>query len=138
MRHLTDSELIDHVLKYDTDPIRLRLAKIMDNTKGNLLDGLEYAGMDRETWLFENTWDAGQYIRHLEEEINILNDDLHRVREKIAEMEAMTVIELISNLKDTIYREQARAALAVKYQREAEDREKETKKKLDMWAILNR
>ena len=138
MIHLKDNELIDYVLKHDTDPIRLRLAKVMDNMPGAILDDLEQAGMDPDFCNFEGTYLPGQYIRHLEDEIDYLSNELQEAREKIVELEAMSVMDLISQLRETIYQEQARAALAVKYQHEAEAREEKMKDKLDMWAILNR
>lgn len=96
---LTDRELIDHTLKFDLDPVRLRLASVMDNTQGHLLDGLEFAGMDRETWLFENTWDPGQYVSHLENEIEYLNRELVEVREELHRLKARTVLDLMAELQ---------------------------------------
>ena len=138
MKHLTDIEFIDYCLKFETDPKIVRLAKIMDNMPGIILDELEHAGMDPENCTFENTYSPGQYITHLENEIEYLNRELSDTQEKLAERETLSVIDLISELRDSIYTEKARASLAVKYQHEAEKREEEMKKKLDMWAILNR
>ena len=135
---MTDNEFIDYCLKFETDPKIVRLAKIMDNMPGAILDDLEQAGMDPEFCNFENTYLPGQYIRHLQDEIEYLNRELSDTQEQLAERETLTVIDLISELRDSIYKEQARSSLAVKYQHEAEKREEEMKKKLDMWAILNR
>lgn len=138
MKHLTDNEFIDYCLKFETDPKIVRLAKVMDNMPGIILDELEHAGMDPENCTFENIYSPGQYITHLENEIEYLNRELSEALEKIEEMKTMTVIDLISELRDTIHNEQVRASLAVKYQHEAEKREEEMKHKMDMWAILNR
>lgn len=138
MKHLTDIEFIDYCLKFETDPKIVRLAKIMDNMPGIILDELEHAGMDPENCTFENTYSPGQYITHLENEIEYLNRELSDTQEKLAERETLTVIDLISELRDSIYKEQVRASLAVKYQHEAEKREEEMKNKMDMWAILNK
>lgn len=138
MNHLTDREFIDYCLKFETDPKIVRLAKVMDNMPGIILDELEHAGMDSENCTFENTYSPGQYITHLENEIEYLNRELSDAHEKLAERETLTVIDLISELRDSIYKEQVRAAAAVKYQHQAEERVEEMKKKLDMWAILNR
>lgn len=138
MNHLTDKEFIDYCLKFETDPKIVRLAKVMDNMPGAILDDLEQAGMDPVFCNFENTYLPGQYIRHLESEIEYLNRELSDTQEKLAERETLTVIDLISELRDSIHKEQVRASLAVKYQHEAEKREEEMKHKMDMWAILNR
>ena len=138
MRHLTDTELIDYTLKYDTDPVRVRLAKVMDNTSGILLDGLEFAGMDSETWLFENTWDAGQYIHHLKAEVDYLNDELEQAQNKIEDMKTKTVLELIDELKKTIAGAEQRIRAADNAKERAYKERDEMKNKLDMWAILNR
>lgn len=138
MKHLTDNEFIDYCLKFETDPKVVRLAKIMDNMPGAILDDLIQAGMDPEFCNFENTYLPGQYIRHLENEIEYLNRELSYTQEKLAERETVTVVELINELRDCIYKEQVRSAVAVKYQHQAEERVKEMQHKLDMWAILNR
>ena len=138
MRHLTDTELIDYTLKYDTDPVRVRLAKVMDNTSGILLDGLEFAGMDSETWLFENTWDAGQYIHHLKAEVDYLNDELEQAQNKIEDMKTKTVLELIDELKKSIAGAEQRIRAADNAKERAYKERDEMKNKLDMWAILNR
>lgn len=136
MEHLTDNELIDYVLKFDTDPIRVRLAGVMDRMPGCILDSLEDAGMDPETCLFENTWDPGQYIRHLESELDFINRELQEAQEKIRELDARTVGQLISELHGRLERESIRASLAVKYQHEAEAARDDAKEKLKMWNHL--
>ena len=78
--HLTDSELIQYIIKHDSDPIRVRLATYMDNMPGRILDGLERAGMDPETCLHENTYESGEYIDHLNNEIDYLNHELQETR----------------------------------------------------------
>ena len=76
---MTDNELIDYTIKFDTDPVRVRLATYMDRHPGAILDDLERAGMDETHCTFRseengNTYLPGQYISHLENEIEYLHE----------------------------------------------------------------
>ena len=101
--HLSDNELIKHVLKHDADPIRIRLAGVMERFSGCIVDSLEDAGMDKENFLFENTYDPGQYIRHLENEIEYLQRELDETQEKLHARETMSVSQLIEELRLEAY-----------------------------------
>jgi len=135
---MTDKELIDYTLKFDTDPTRIRLAKIMDNMPGAILDDLEQAGMDPVFCNFENTYLPGQYIRHLESEIEYLNRELSDTQEKLAERETLSVSELINELRDIAVSANRRTEVYVNERNLAVKQREEMKEKLDMWAILNR
>ena len=138
MKHLTDNEFIDYCLKFETDPKIVRLAKIMDNMPGFILNSLQDAGMDRETCLFENEYDPGQYVRHLESEIDYLNRELSDTQEKLAERETLTVSELINELRDIAMGANRRAEMYLDDRNRSDEQRKEMQHKLDMWAILNR
>jgi hypothetical protein len=142
MKHLTDREFIDYCLKFETDPKIVRLAKVMDNMPGIILDELEYAGMDPENCTFENTYSPGQYITHLENEIEYLNrelsDTLRELEDCKEKYETMTVSELINTLKDKAMMANHQAAAHERQRDKAVAEREEMKNKLDMWAILNR
>lgn len=130
MDHLSDNELIDYVIKYDTDPIRVRLATYMERMPGTIMDGLVDAGMD-ETWCtFENTYHPGDFIRHLENEIEFLNNELHEAQEKLQALEKRTVLEFMQEIGQTLQTLEVKLANA---ERDAID----AKSKLSMWAKLN-
>lgn len=137
MNHLTDNELIDYTLKFDSDPVRVRLASVMDRMPGSILDSLEYAGMDPETCLFENTWDCGQYIRHLESELEIYQDENVQLRKEVEELKARSIMDLIAELKQEIKTADWMAAEARRERDYAEADRKLMKDKLSMWAKLN-
>ncbi len=130
MNHLTDKELIDYTIKFDDDPVRVRLAKIMEQMPGCILDDLEDAGMDPATCDFENTYSPGQFIRHLENEIEFLNNELHEALEKLHALEKRTVLEFMREIGQTVQ------TLEVRLQN-AEHDAHEAKSKLSMWAKLN-
>lgn len=141
--NLSDNELIDYVIKHDNDPIRVRLATHMQRVQGAIIDDLVYAGMD-ETWcnfrsvVTHGEYLPGQYIRHLEDEIEYLQLQIEQNTKEIAKLQARTVAELIQELYQQITTEQYNARMAREAKYNAEDKAKVATEKLDMWAILNR
>lgn len=141
--NLTDNELIEYVIKHDNDPIRVRLATHMQRVAGAIIDDLEGAGMD-DTWcnfrsvVNDGEYLPGQYISHLENEIEYLNNQATQNLKEIQELQARTVAQLIQELNQEITTEKfnAREAREAKYR--AEEKAKVATEKLDMWAILNR
>lgn len=143
LTHLTDNELLDHVIKYDTDPIRVRLATHMQRVQGAIIDELVYAGMDETFCEFrsvvtEGKYLPGQYISHLENEIEFLQNEVQQHVKEIADLQARSVADLIQELNQQITTEKYLAKTARDQQREAEVKANEATHKLDMWAILNR
>lgn len=137
LNHLTDTELISYILKHDTDPVRVRLAGIMDRMPGRIIDGLERAGMDPETCLHENTYESGEYIEHLNNEIEYLNRELQETQEKLAERETLTVSELIAELHRDTDNAHRKVAEANRQLHEAEREREEMRSKLKMWTTLS-
>ena len=140
---MTDNELIDYTIKFDTDPVRVRLATFMDRYPGAILDDLERAGMDETFCTFRDKdtyteYLPGQYISHLEEEVRYLQEQLHDALDEIESMKPMTVTELIATLRQEILAEKYRKEDAERKRWQAEKEKEEMKDKMDMWAILNR
>lgn len=135
--HLTDNELIKYVLNHDTDPIRIRLAKYMDEMPGRILDGLERAGMDPETCMHENTYESGEYILHLKNEIEYLNDELQDTQKKLRERETMTVSELIEELQHAAHSANHRASAATERAREADREREDMRSKMKVWRAIS-
>ncbi len=134
---MTDGELIDYTLKFDTDPVRVRLAKIMDNMPGFILKRLEDVGMDPETCMFENTYDPGDYINHLENEIDYLSREMSILQGKLQELETMTVLEFMNVARKQIEAEKRHNELLRQDIRKAVDEKDHMKSKLSMWTKLN-
>lgn len=135
--HLTDTELISYILKHDDDPIRIRLAGIMDRMPGRIIDGLERAGMDPETCLHENLYESGEYITHLNNEIEYLNRELQETQEKLAERETLTVAELIEELNHAAHSAERRAAAAIIRAQEADQEREKMRDKMKVWRALS-
>lgn len=143
INNLTDNELIDYIIKHESDPLLLRLATVMERKTGAIIDDLESAGMDSTYCDFrsvvtEGKYLPGQYISHLENEIEYLNLQREQDAKEIQELQARTVAELIQELNQQITTEQYSARMAREAKYEAERKAKVATEKLDMWAVLNR
>ena len=134
---MTDNELIDYTLKFDTDPVRIRLAKIMDNMPGYILSRLMDVGMDPETCMFENCYDPGDYITHLETTIEWMNSDMQQLQEKLQELETMSVLEFMDIARKQIEAERRHNELLKQDIRKAVDEKDHMQSKLSMWTKLN-
>jgi hypothetical protein len=137
MNHLNDTELIDYVIKHDTDPIRIRLAKIMENMPGFILRRLEDVGMDPDTCMFENCYDPGDYITHLETEVEWRDNDIRELQNKLQELEAMTLLEFMENVKSKLSAEKRYNEKLQKDINQARQDREDMRNKLSMWAKLN-
>lgn len=143
LNHLTDDELLDHVIRYDTDPVRIKLATVMQRTKGAIIDDLVFAGMDETFCEFrsivnDGTYHPGQYISHLENEIEYLQLQIEQNTKEIENLKARTVAELIQELNEQIETEKYNVRHANEQRNKAEEKARVATSKLDMWAILNR
>lgn len=143
LNNLSDNELIDYIIKHDNDPIRVRLATHMQRIAGAIIDDLERAGMDETFCEFrsvvtEGKYLPGQYISHLEGEIEYLNLQREQDAKEIQELQARTIMDLISELKQDIKSAEWAKQEAYKERNAARENENRMKEKLDMWAILNR
>lgn len=140
---MTDNELIDYTIKFDTDPIRVRLATYMDRHPGAILDDLERAGMDPAFCTFRdedtcNDYLPGQYITHLREEVRYLQEQLYDALDEIESLKPMKVSELIEQLRQEITTEKHMRESAERSRHNALEEREDMKKKLDMWTVLNR
>ena len=135
--HLSDNELIKYVLKHDSDHIRVRLAGVMERFSGCIVDSLEDAGMDKENFLFENTYDPGQYIRHLENEIEYLSNELEEAQEELRKRETLTVSQLIEELQHAAHSANHRASAATERAREADREREDMRSKMKVWTAIS-
>ncbi len=141
--NMTDNELIDYTIKFDTDPVRVRLATHMERVTGALIDDLEKAGMDETFCTFrsvvtETEYLPGEYIRHLESEVEYLNDQLADALKEVKELQARSIMDVMAELKQEIKSAEWGMREAYRELDKARENEANMKNKLDMWAILNR
>jgi hypothetical protein len=140
MNHLTDKELINHVIKFDTDPIRLRLATANERTSGAIWDDLVDAGMDETYCTFTSEWGSnmhvGRYIEHLREELTIRDDELINLRQELEEQKARTIADLINELNQQITTERYIAKEARNEANKAREEAASAREQLKMWNHL--
>lgn len=137
LNNLTDQELINYILKFDNDPVRIRLAKIMDRMPGFILQRLEDVGMDPETCMFENLYDPGDYITHLETEIEWRDNDIQELQEKLHERETLTVAEFIEEMLHRNRTLQSEVIDANQRRDAALQEAKRTKDKMKVWTAIS-
>lgn len=139
LNHLTDDELVKHIINLDPDPVRVRLATYMERIKGSIMDDLLDAGMDETYCTFRTDWGQrlpGQYIKHLEEELEIAHNELHELRDELAEQKARTIADLIGELRQEITTQGYMRREAELSRDRLGDELKDTKEKLKMWNHL--
>jgi hypothetical protein len=140
LNNLTDKELINHVIKFDNDPIRIRLATANERTTGAIWDDLVDVGMDETYCTFTSEWGSnmhvGRYIQHLREELEIRDDELHNLREELEEQKARTIADLINELNQQITTERYIAKEARMDLDKARQEAADAKEKLKMWNHL--
>jgi hypothetical protein len=143
LNHLTDNELIDYIIKYDEDPVRVRIATHMQRVHGAIIDDLVRAGMD-DVWctfrsvVNEGEYHSGDYIRHLENEIEYLHNEANQNLKEIKNLQARTIMDVFAELKQEIKTAEYSKEQAIKDRQIAERKAEDMKHKLDMWAILQR
>jgi hypothetical protein len=140
MNHLTDNELIDHIIKFSDDPEKIRLATHMERVSGAIVDDLIDAGMD-ETWCtFRSEWGGsyhpGQYIRLLEDEITDRDFQIKQLHDELEEQKARTIADLIAELNQEITTEKYLTEQARQAKYKAEVEAADAKEKLKMWNHL--
>jgi len=144
---MTDRELLHYLDLYSEDPVVRRLMHLLGNTRSSLIAELEEAGMDPQTWTFQDDYDAmfpGEYIDHLRSQLQHAQDEadslqwkLDGVIEERDQLKTRSVVDLIEEVweekrKNT---DMVRDAMAtIKAYKEENTRLKE---QLDMWGRMN-
>jgi len=138
--HLTDQELINHTIKFSDDSEKIRLATYMERTRGAIWDDLVDAGIDETYCTFTSEWGSnmhtGRYISHLREEIEIRNEELHQLREEVAELKTRSIMDFIQEVKQEL----KTAEYLVKQAQDARDQEhkarRDAERELEVWDVL--
>ena len=144
---MTDRELIHYLDLYSDDPLLRRLATMLTNTRGGLIADLEEAGMDPNTWTFQDDYHhmyPGQYITDLRNQVSDLDSDLKHTKYKLEEAETELnemKTRSIMDFVNEVWQEKRTASFKVSEAlKEAEHQKKENerlKEQIDMWARMN-
>jgi predicted nucleic acid-binding Zn-ribbon protein len=100
--------------------------------------------MDRDSLLFEDKYNPGDYIRYLKSEVEYVldelrdaKDELDEVRDELKGLKTMTVVNLISELKDKISDMDLKVRYA-EFEREKAYKEvEETRAKMKVWRAIS-
>jgi predicted RNase H-like nuclease (RuvC/YqgF family) len=144
---MTDMELIHYLDLYAEDPLLRRLAAMLGNTRGGLISDLEEAGMDPQTWTFQDDYHRmfpGQYITDLRRHRDELESDLEHTKYKLEEVET-ELDELktrsIMDFVQEVWQEKRTASFKVSEAMKEIEQVKALNAKLteqiDMWGKMN-
>lgn len=132
---LSDIELLNYLEKFSDDPLILRLVK-MQTPHAEVLDDLVHAGADTDDFRFENCYSPSEYIHHLNNEIEYLNDELASSQEEANKLKARTVVDLLNELREQIRATDTQNAIIRNDVRIANEQRDLAQKKLKMWTTL--
>jgi hypothetical protein len=145
---MSDQELLHYLDLSSNDALIRRLINVLAKTRGALIDDLESAGMDSQSWTFGDSWvkySPGQYIeelrndvRHAENELELAQDELRQAIDERDQLKVRGVMQLI----EEVNREKTRCSLIASDAMKDADRVRKENDKLreqiDMWGAMNR
>ena len=145
---MTDLELLHYLDIYSDDPLIRRLIDVLTRTRGEIISDLEEAGMDPQTWTFQDDYHRmfpGQYITDLRHQRDDLESDLAHTKYKLEEAET-ELDELktrsIMDFVQEVWQEKRTASFKVSEAMKEIEQVKALNAKLteqiDMWGRLNK
>ena len=144
---MSDQELLHYLDLSSNDPLIRRLINVLAKTRGALIDDLESAGMDSQSWTFGEGWNKfspGQYIEELRNDLRRAEDDLemaqHELRQAIDERDQLKVrgvMQLIEEVQSEKRINKSRADEAWKEANRIREENAKLREQIDMWGRLN-
>ena len=144
---MTDRELLHYLDLYSEDPVVRRLMHLLGNTRGSLIAELEEAGMDPQTWTFQDDYDAmfpGEYIEHLRSQLQHAQDEadslqwkLDGVIEERDQLKTRSIAELIEEVWEEKRKNSDMVREAMATVKAFKDENTRLKEQIDMWARMN-
>lgn len=144
---MTDRELLHYLDLYSEDPVVRRLMHLLGNTRNSLIAELEEAGMDPQTWTFQDDYDAmfpGEYIEHLRSQLQHAQDEadslqwkLDGVIEERDQLKTRSVADLIEEVWEEKRKNSDMVREAMSTVKAYKDENTRLKEQIDMWARMN-
>lgn len=144
---MTDTELLHYLDFYSEDPLIRRLVDVLTRTRGALIDDLESAGMDSQSWTFGDSWNKfspGQYIEELRNDLQYAEDQLEIAQQEIIQIEderdqlkARSIIKFIEELQQEKRANQDLVREAMGTVQAYKKENDKLKEQIDMWGKLN-
>ncbi len=145
---MTDLELLHYLDIYSDDPLIRRIISVLSRTRGALLDDLENAGMNPDTWMFKTDWQSmypGDYIIHLETQLRHVEEELSGLQYKYDDLEeerdrlkTRSIMDFIEEVKQEQKANQELVREAMKTVKAFKDENERLKEQIDMWGRLNK
>ena len=134
--HYSDSELLNYLDLYSTDPVIRRLLTIADRSE-QFISELHNVGMDTDVY-FENTFSPAEYIQHLENEIECYSRDLAQATNRVYQLETRTLMSFVEDVNQALKAANQKVTRISIDLRKAEEELKESQDKLKAWNLLAR
>ena len=144
---MTDRELLHYLDLYSEDPVVRRLMHLLGNTRTSLIAELEEAGMDPQTWTFQDDYDAmfpGEYIEHLRSQLQHAQDEadslqwkLDGVIEERDQLKTRSIVDLIEEVWEEKRKNSDMVREAMYTVKAYKDENTRLKEQIDMWARMN-
>lgn len=131
---LSDDEFIHHYSITSTDPVIQRFVSLSKSCYDN--DSSLYdLGMD-SNGLFENTYSAGEYIAHLQSEVDFYSREVDELQTELHRLKTKTLIEFVAEVHHELKSAQHESTRAQREINKLESELEDTKKKLKVWTHL--
>lgn len=144
---MSDHELMHYLDIYSTDPVVRRLVDVLTRTRGALIDDLEAAGMDSQSWTFGESWtkfSPGQYIQELrndveraEDELRLAQHELQDLQDECNRLSTRTIMEFIEEVHSEKRISKSRADEAWKEANRVREENTKLREQIDMWGAMN-
>jgi Na+/phosphate symporter len=145
---MSDTEFMHYLDIYNDDPVVRRLINVLARTRGALINDLEDAGMDSQSWTFGDTWtkySPGQYIeelrnevRHAENELELAQEELEQAINERDQLKVRSVMQLIEEVNQEKTRCSLIASNAMKEANQVREENDKLREQIDMWGAMNR
>ena len=145
---MSDHELMHYLDLYSEDPVVRRLIGVLARTRGALINDLEAAGMDPQSWTFGEGWNKfspGQYIEELrndveraEDELRLAQDELSGMLDECERLKTRTIMQFIEEVHSEKRISKANADEAYKEAARVRQENAKLREQIDMWGAMNR
>jgi hypothetical protein len=144
---MSDQELLHYLDLSSSDPLIRRLINVLARTRGALIDDLEAAGMDSQSWTFGEGWNKfspGQYIEELrndveraEDELELAKEELEQMRDERDQLKTRTIMQFITEVQKEQNAAASRENAAYKESARVREENAKLREQIDMWGRLN-
>jgi hypothetical protein len=144
---MSDQELLHYLDLSSDDPLIRRLINVLAQTRGALIDDLESAGMDSQSWTFGEGWNKyspGQYIEELRNDIRRAEDELELAQEELEQaiderdqLKTRTTMQFIAEVQKEQDAAASRENAAYKEAARVREENNKLREQIDMWGRLN-